>query len=87
MGPIGLALPLALSVGGAIAVSLVRAIAPETAGSGIPHLKAVLHHLRPLRWARVLLVKFAGGVAASARGSRSAARGRPCRWVARSGRW
>src|SRR6185369_9808126 len=33
-------------------------------GSGIPHLKAVLYHLRPMRWMRVLLVKFAGGIAA-----------------------
>ena len=52
------------AAGGAIAVTLVRAFAPETSGSGIPHLKAVLHHLRPMRWLRVLLVKFAGGIAA-----------------------
>jgi CIC family chloride channel protein len=52
------------AVGAGIAVSLVRAVAPETAGSGIPHLKAVLHNLRALRWPRVLLVKFVGGIAA-----------------------
>jgi len=52
------------AVGAGFAVSLVRKVAPETAGSGIPHLKAVLHNLRGLRWARVLLVKFVGGIAA-----------------------
>jgi CIC family chloride channel protein len=40
---------------------LVRRFAPETAGSGIPHLKAVLHRLRGMSWRRVLLVKFASG--------------------------
>ena len=54
---------LVCAFGGAIAVGLVRAFAPEASGSGIPHLKAVIHHARPLRWARVLAVKFAGGVA------------------------
>jgi chloride channel protein, CIC family len=43
------------------ALWLVRRFAPETAGSGIPHLKAVLHRLRGMRWRRVLLVKFASG--------------------------
>jgi chloride channel protein, CIC family len=43
------------------ALWLVRRFAPETSGSGIPHLKAVLHRLRDLRWRRVLLVKFASG--------------------------
>jgi CIC family chloride channel protein len=51
------------AVGGAIAVGLVRSFAPEASGSGIPHLKAVIRHGRPLRWARVLAVKFIGGVA------------------------
>jgi CIC family chloride channel protein len=39
----------------------VRFIAPEAAGSGIPHLKAVLARLRSLRWQTVLPVKFVGG--------------------------
>ncbi|HEX3553674.1 MAG TPA: H(+)/Cl(-) exchange transporter ClcA [Thermoanaerobaculia bacterium] len=43
------------------ALWLVRRFAPETSGSGIPHLKAVLHRLRGMRWRRVLLVKFASG--------------------------
>jgi chloride channel protein, CIC family len=45
-----------------ISVLLVRRVAPETSGSGIPHLKAVLHHLRPMLWRRVLPIKFLGGV-------------------------
>jgi CIC family chloride channel protein len=43
------------------ALWLVRRFAPETSGSGIPHLKAVLHRLRGMSWRRVLLVKFASG--------------------------
>ena len=39
------------------------AFAPEAAGSGIPHVKAVLHGLQEFRWQRVLAVKFASGVA------------------------
>ena len=57
--------PVLFSVAGAvIAVWLVFRYAPETGGSGIPHLKAVLHRLREFFWARVLLVKMAGGVLA-----------------------
>ena len=50
------------SVTAAVAVGLVARIAPEASGSGIPHLKAVLHRLRGLRWRTVLPVKFVGGV-------------------------
>ncbi|HEX3531402.1 MAG TPA: H(+)/Cl(-) exchange transporter ClcA [Thermoanaerobaculia bacterium] len=49
----------ALSAGAAL--WLVRRFAPEVAGSGIPQLKAVLHHLRGMNWRRVLTVKFASG--------------------------
>ena len=45
----------------ALSVYLVRRVAPEASGSGIPHLKAVLHHLRRMRGWRVLPVKFVGG--------------------------
>ena len=44
-----------------IGVALVPLFAPEASGSGIPHLKSVLHRLRPLRWRRVLPVKFGAG--------------------------
>lgn len=57
--------PMLFSAAGAvIAVWLVFRYAPETGGSGIPHLKAVLHRLRDLSWMRVLIVKMAGGVIA-----------------------
>jgi hypothetical protein len=49
------------ALGAGCAVSLVRFIAPEATGSGIPHLKAVLARLRSLRWHVVLPVKFVGG--------------------------
>jgi CIC family chloride channel protein len=59
----GLFLPVANGAfGGGLAVWLVRGLAPEAAGSGIPQLKAVLHHLRSMRGLRVLAVKFVGGV-------------------------
>jgi chloride channel protein, CIC family len=48
-------------LGAGAALWLVRRFAPETSGSGIPHLKAVLHRLRGMNWRRVLLVKFASG--------------------------
>lgn len=57
--------PVAFGVLGALAaVTLVRHYAPEAAGSGIPHTKAVLYRLRPLRWRRVLAVKLLGGTLA-----------------------
>jgi CIC family chloride channel protein len=60
--PWGLLLVLAVCGAAAgAALWLVRRFAPETSGSGIPHLKAVLHRLRGMHWRRVLLVKFASG--------------------------
>ncbi|HEY4564741.1 MAG TPA: H(+)/Cl(-) exchange transporter ClcA [Thermoanaerobaculia bacterium] len=61
--PWGLLLVIAVcGTGAGAALWLVRRFAPETSGSGIPHLKAVLHRLRGMRWRRVLPVKFASGV-------------------------
>jgi CIC family chloride channel protein len=40
---------------------LTMRFAPEASGSGIPHVKAVLLHLRKLDWLRILAVKFVGG--------------------------
>jgi chloride channel protein, CIC family len=51
-------------LGAGISVSLTRRFAPETSGSGIPHLEAVLHRVRTLDWKRVLPVKFFGGIIA-----------------------
>jgi CIC family chloride channel protein len=63
LGGAGVVVPIALGAAtAAIAVALVTRFSPEASGSGIPHLKAVLHRLRALRWRTILPVKFAGGV-------------------------
>lgn len=59
------ALGLAVAGGalaGGIGLWLVRKLAPEAAGSGIPHLQAVLLGEKPLNWKRLLPVKFIAGV-------------------------
>ena len=62
---LGWVLPMMFSAAGAsVAAVLVFRYAPETSGSGIPHLKAVLHRLRDLTWGRVLIVKMISGVLA-----------------------
>jgi CIC family chloride channel protein len=50
------------AIGSGIALWLVRRFAPETAGSGIPDLKAVVLGESQLNWQRVLPVKFLAGV-------------------------
>ena len=52
------------ALGAALSVVLVHRFAPEAAGSGIPHLEAVLHRYREFRWQRILPVKFFGGALA-----------------------
>ncbi len=52
------------AVGAGLAVWMTRRYAPEAAGSGIPHLEAVLHRLREMNWRRLVPVKFAAGVLA-----------------------
>ena len=56
--------PLATGAAAGTAVWLARRFAPEAAGSGIPHLKAVLLRLQPLRAGRLLVVKLVGSVLA-----------------------
>jgi CIC family chloride channel protein len=51
-------------LGAGISVAITCRYAPEAAGSGIPHLEAVLHRFRKLEWRRVLPVKFIGGITA-----------------------
>ena len=60
-----LGLPALVTFGGlgaGFAVWLVRRFAPEASGSGIPHVKGVLHDLRAMRAERIVAVKFVGGV-------------------------
>ncbi|MDR3688926.1 MAG: H(+)/Cl(-) exchange transporter ClcA [Fimbriimonas sp.] len=47
-----------------LAFFVVRKWAPEAAGSGIPHVEAVLRRHRKFRWRAVLPVKFFGGILA-----------------------
>jgi chloride channel protein, CIC family len=62
---LGWLFPVLFSAAGAlVAGAVVFRYAPEAGGSGIPHLKAVLHRLRVLDWGRVLIVKMASGVLA-----------------------
>lgn len=59
-----LAMPVLCAVGAGVAGWLTRHFAPEASGSGIPHIKGTLMHVRALDWRRLLPVKFVGGVLA-----------------------
>jgi CIC family chloride channel protein len=63
--PLGWAvLPLVCFAVAALAGALVQCIEPDASGSGIPHVKGVLLHLRQIRWIPLSLVKFFGGILA-----------------------
>lgn len=55
-------LPLIGLAAGSVAGLLVQKISPDAAGSGIPAVKGVLIRVRRMHWARILPVKFIGGV-------------------------
>ncbi|MBE0697248.1 MAG: H(+)/Cl(-) exchange transporter ClcA, partial [Anaerolineaceae bacterium] len=62
---LGWIFPVLFSIFGAVtSLALVRHFAPETSGSGIPHLKGVLHRFRTMRWTRILPTKFIAGTLA-----------------------
>ncbi|HEX2999775.1 MAG TPA: chloride channel protein, partial [Armatimonadota bacterium] len=58
---------LAAFLGGFVSWMTAR-FAPEASGSGIPHVKGVLIHIRSLDWRKLLPVKFIGGVLAISAG-------------------
>ena len=55
-------LPIIAAILGAFVGWMTVRFSPEAAGSGIPHVKGVLMHVRTLDWRRILPVKFLGGV-------------------------
>lgn len=58
----GWLIPVLFGIFGAVvSLALVRRLAPEAKGSGIPHLKAVQYRFRSIHWKRLLPVKFAAG--------------------------
>jgi len=63
-GPGWLAPVIFSAIGSMLAIILIRKWAPEAAGSGIPHVEAVLRRHRIFRWKPVLITKFIGGVLA-----------------------
>lgn len=61
--PWGVIAPVAFgAIFAGLSVLLVQRWSPESAGSGIPHIKAVLHHFRAMVWWRLIPVKLVGGL-------------------------
>lgn len=45
-----------------VAVILIAKYSPEATGSGIPHIKGVLLHVRVIRWRKLIPIKFISGI-------------------------
>src|SRR5262249_17522369 len=52
---------LGLVIGSVVGYLTIR-FAPDARGSGIPHIKGVLLHIRTMPWMTLLPVKFIGGI-------------------------
>jgi CIC family chloride channel protein len=81
----GWLMPTALcSLGAAAGSWLTQRLAPQTAGSGIPRVEAVLRtHLRPAK-GNILLVKFVGGALSIGSGLALGREVPPCKWAEQS---
>ncbi|TWT34561.1 H(+)/Cl(-) exchange transporter ClcA [Blastopirellula retiformator] len=66
-GDTALSIVVAASIGAVMTATsfwLVTQFAPEAGGSGIQEIEGAMAGLRPMRWVRVMIIKFLGGLLA-----------------------